>query len=117
MDESELAPFGGADRALETQAPVYDEGAVNAFPAGIAPDHQEAAMRIQANPPASATLPAAPTKSSRTPHTPAMKAAAAPAAAKPAAKPATVASPAKAAEVAAAPETYGGAGSLLDAEA
>ena len=35
----------------------------------------------------------------------------------PAARPATVASPAKAAEVAAAPETYGGAGSLLDAEA
>ena len=68
-------------------------------------------MRIQANP----TAAAAPTKSSRTPHTPAMKAA--PAAAKPAAKPATVASPAKAAEVAAAPETYGGAGSLLDAEA
>jgi hypothetical protein len=101
---------------LETRPPVYDEGAVNAFLAGIAPDHQEAAMRIQANPPATATLPAAPTKSTRTPHTPAMKAAA-PAAAKPAAKPATVASPAKAAEVAAAPETYGGAGSLLDAEA
>jgi hypothetical protein len=88
---------------------------VNAFPAGIAPDHQEAAMRIQANPTAAATLPAAPAKSSRTPHTPAMKAA--PAAARPATRPATVASPAKAAEVAAAPETYGGAGSLLDAEA
>ena len=73
-------------------------------------------MRIQANPTPAATLPAAPTKSSRTPHTPAMKPAAT-AAAKPAAKTATVATPAKAAEVAAAPETYGGAGSLLDAEA
>ena len=71
-------------------------------------------MRIQANPSAAA----APAKSAgRTPHAPAMKSTAAPAAAKPAAKPATVASPAKAAEVAAAPETYGGAGSLLDAEA
>jgi hypothetical protein len=99
------------------QAPVYDRVAVNAFEAGIAPDLQESAMRIQANPPATATLPAAPTKSSRTAHAPAMKPAAAAAAAKPAAKPATVASPAKAAEVAAAPETYGGAGSLLDAEA
>ena len=74
-------------------------------------------MRIQANPTVAATVPAATTKSSRTPHAPAMKSTAAPAAAKPAAKPATVASPAKAAEVAAAPETYGGAGSLLDAEA
>ena len=71
-------------------------------------------MRIQANPPVAATLPAAPTKSSRTPHAPAMKAA--PAAAAPA-KASTVASPAQAAEVAAAPETYGGAGSLLDAQA
>ena len=74
-------------------------------------------MRIQANPPTAATLPAAPAKSGRTPHAPAMKPTAAPAAAKPAARPAAVASPAKAAEVAAAPETYGGAGSLLDAEA
>ena len=67
-------------------------------------------MRIQANPTVAATVPAATTKSSRTPHTPAMKSAAP-------AKAATVATPAKAAAVAAAPETYGGAGSLLDAEA
>jgi hypothetical protein len=98
------------------RTPVYDQGAVSGLQAGIALDHQESAMRIQANPPTAATLPAAPTKSSRTAHTPAMKAAP-PAAARPPAKPATVASPAKAAEVAAAPETYGGAGSLLDAEA
>jgi hypothetical protein len=112
-----LGGFPAADRALERRTPAYDQGAVNAFPAGIAPDHQEAAMRIQANPPTAATLPAAPAKSSRTPHTPAMKSTAAPAAARPAGKPATVASPARAAEAAAAPETYGGAGSLLDAEA
>ena len=49
-------------------------------------------MRIQANPSA-----AAPAKSGRTPHAPAMKSTAVPAAAK--------------------PETYAGAGSLLDAEA
>jgi hypothetical protein len=73
-------------------------------------------MRIQANPAVAATLPAAAKKSSRSAHAPAMKPAA-PAAARPAAKPATVASPAKAAEVAAAPQTYGGTGSLLDAEA
>jgi hypothetical protein len=70
-------------------------------------------MRIQANPTAAATLPAASTKSGRSPHAAATKAHAEPAAA----KAATVASPAKAAAVAAAPETYGGAGSLLDAEA
>jgi hypothetical protein len=73
--------------------------------------HQESAMRIQANPTTAATLPAATTKSSRSAHTPATKAAA-PAAAKPAA-----ATPAKVAAAAAAPESYGGAGSLLDAHA
>ena len=77
-------------------------------------------MRLQPHSNAATALPAAPTKSSRTPHTPAMKGnppagAAAPAkAAVPAARTAT---PAKAARVAAAPETYGGAGSLLDAHA
>jgi hypothetical protein len=81
-------------------------------------------MRIQANPTAAATLPAAPTKSTRTPHAGSNKPAAAPVApagaAAPAPKPAaaaTVATAAQAAEVAAAPETYGGAGSLLDAHA
>ena len=88
-------------------------------------------MRIQPHSNAAATLPAATTKSSRTPHTPAMKAAvpAAAPAGKPsavvAAKPAAasvaaapkVATEATAAEAAAKPETYGGAGSLLDAHA
>ncbi|MFL6629128.1 MAG: hypothetical protein ACJ8G1_21980 [Vitreoscilla sp.] len=88
-------------------------------------------MRIQPQSNAATTLPAATTKSSRTPHTPAMKAAvpaaapagkpAAVAAAKPAAAPAAaapkVATEATAAAVAAQPETYGGAGSLLDAHA
>ena len=70
-------------------------------------------MRIQAHPAAVSTQPAA-TKSSRSPHTPAMKvtpAAAAATAARPAA------TPAKAAAAAASPETYGGAGSLLDTHA
>ena len=106
-------------------APVYDEGAVNAFPAGIAQTHQESAMRIQPHSTAATALPAATTKSGRTPHAPAMKAAtpaAAPAPAKAAvaaaAAPAPkVATEAKAAEAAAKPETYGGAGSLLDAHA
>jgi 2-oxoglutarate dehydrogenase E1 component len=112
---------------LETPAPVYDEGAVNASPAGIAQTHQESAMRIQPHSTAAA-LPAATSKSGRTPHTPAMKATAAtapaaarPAAARPAAAPAAaapkVATQAKAAEAAAKPETYGGTGSLLDAHA
>jgi hypothetical protein len=70
-------------------------------------------MRIQANPSAVPTLPAA-TKHSRSPHAPAMKSTPAAAAATPA-KPA--ATPAKAAAAAAAPETYGGAGSLLDTHA
>ena len=83
-------------------------------------------MRIQPHSSAATALPAATSgKSSRAPHTPAMKATAAPAAAKPAAavaKPAAapapkVATEAKAAEAAAKPETYGGAGSLLDAHA
>ncbi len=92
------------------------------------PTHQEPSMRIQPHSNAAATLPAATTKSSRAPHTPAMKAAvpaAAPAAAKPAATSAAtpaaaapkLATEAKAAEAAAKPETYGGAGSLLDAHA
>jgi two-component system chemotaxis sensor kinase CheA len=111
---------------LETPAPVYDEGAVTAFPAGIAQTHQESAMRIQPHSTAAATPPAATSKSSRSPHAPAMKAAAPAAAAAPAkaavpaaaAAPATkVATEAKAAEAAAKPETYGGAGSLLDAHA
>ena len=89
-------------------------------------------MRIQPQSNAAPTLPAATTKSGRAPHAPAMKAAApaaaaaapkpAVAAAKPAATPAAapapkVATEAKAAEAAAKPETYGGAGSLLDAHA
>lgn len=86
-------------------------------------------MRIQPHSTAAGALPAATGKSSRSPHAPAMKAAApaaaraaarpaAVAAAKPAAAPAPkVASEAKAAEAAAKPETYGGAGSLLDAHA
>ncbi len=82
-------------------------------------------MRIQPHSSAAAALPAA-AKSGRTAHTPAMKASTsvpAAAAAKPAAAKATaaaapkVASQAKAAEAAAKPETYGGAGSLLDAHA
>ena len=85
-------------------------------------------MRIQPHSNAAPTLPAATSKSGRSPHAPAMKSTApagAPEAAKPAAPaalplaaPATkVASEAKAAEAAAKPETYGGAGSLLDAHA
>jgi len=85
-------------------------------------------MRIQPQSNAAPTLPAATAKSGRSPHAPAMKSTApagVPAAAKPAAPaalpvpaPATkVASEAKAAEAAANPETYGGAGSLLDAHA
>jgi hypothetical protein len=93
------------------------------------PTHQESAMRIQPHSNAAPTLPAATAKSGRSPHAPAMKSTApagvpaaakpaAPAAALPAAAPATkVASEAKAAEAAAKPETYGGAGSLLDAHA
>jgi hypothetical protein len=91
------------------------------------PTHQESAMRIQPQSNAAPTLPAATSKSGRSPHAPAMKSTApagVPAAAKPAAAaapaaaPATkVASEAKAAEAAAKPETYGGAGSLLDAHA
>ena len=83
-------------------------------------------MRIQPHSNAATALPAATTKSSRAPHAPATKAAAraaAPAPAK-AAAPAVAAAPApkvateaKAAEAAAKPETYGGAGSLLDAHA
>jgi hypothetical protein len=88
--------------------------------AGIAPRPQESAMRLQPHSNAATALPAAPAKSSRTPHAPAMKAAPAVAAATPAkaaAPAAKTATAAKAAEVAAAPETYGGAGSLLDAHA
>jgi len=72
---------------------------------------QESAMRIQAHPTAASTLPSA-AKSTRSPHAPAMKATPAAATAAKAA-----ASPAKAAAAAASPETYGGAGSLLDAHA
>jgi len=68
-------------------------------------------MRIQAHPTAASTLPSV-AKSPRSPHAPAMKAA--PAAATPAK---AAASPTKAAAAAASPETYGGAGSLLDAHA
>jgi hypothetical protein len=93
------------------RAPAYDQDAMKPSRPASRPTFQETAMRIQANPAVAATVPAATAKSSRTPHTPAMKPAAAPA------KAATVASPAKAAEAAASPETYGGAGSLLDAEA
>jgi hypothetical protein len=104
---------------------VYDEGAVEACRPASRQTHQETAMRIQPHSNAASALPAATTKSGRTPHAPAMKAAApaaaatpakaaAPAAAVPAAK---VATEAKAAEAAARPETYGGAGSLLDAHA
>jgi hypothetical protein len=96
------------------------------------PTHQESAMRIQPQSNAAPTLPAATAKSGRSPHAPAMKSTApagvpaaakpavpaAPAAVAPATAPATkVASEAKAAEAAAKPETYGGAGSLLDAHA
>jgi len=65
-------------------------------------------MRIQANPSPAAT----PTKSSRTAHAASTKAAAT-AVATPAAAKSTVA----AAASPATPETYGGAGSLLDAHA
>ena len=82
-------------------------------------------MRIQPHSNAASALPAATTKPSRSPHSPAMKSAAPAAAAAPAKAavaaapvPATkVATEAKAAEAAAKPETYGGAGSLLDAHA
>jgi len=67
-------------------------------------------MRIQANPSTAASLPGAKTKSSRSAHTGSHKAAA-PAEAK------SAATPAKVAAAAASPETYGGAGSLLDAHA
>ena len=67
-------------------------------------------MRIQAHPTAASTLPSA-AKSTRSPHAPAMKATPA------AATPATVKAAASPAKAAAAPETYGGAGSLLDAHA
>ena len=85
-------------------------------------------MRIQPHSNAASALPAATTKSSRSPHAPSTKGAAPAAAAAPAkaAAPAVaaaavpaakVATEAKAAEAAAKPETYGGAGSLLDAHA
>lgn len=88
-------------------------------------------MRIQPHSNAAPTLPAATSRSGRQPHAPAMKSArpaAAPAAVRPAAvaaRPAAVAAApaarvateAKAAAAAARPETYGGAGSLLDAHA
>jgi hypothetical protein len=73
-------------------------------------------MRLQANPTAVPTLPAA-TKPARSPHAPAMKATPAAAAATSDAPAKPVATPAMAAEAAASPETYGGAGSLLDAHA
>jgi hypothetical protein len=74
-------------------------------------------MRIQANPSTAASLPSAKTKSSRSAHTGAHKAAA-PAEARSATTPAkAAATPAKVAAAAASPETYGGAGSLLDAHA
>ena len=73
-------------------------------------------MRIQPH-----STAAAPAKSSRSPHAPAMKggtpAAAKTGGAKSAAPAAKVATTAQAAEAAASPETYGGAGSLLDAHA
>ncbi len=82
-------------------------------------------MRIQPHSSAATAVPAAAAKSGRQAHTPAMKASTSVPAA--AAKPAVarsvaaaapkVATPAKAAEAAARPETYGGAGSLLDAHA
>ena len=95
---------------------------MNAFRPASRQTHQESAMRIQPH------STAATTKSSRSPHSPAMKAAAPAAARAPAkaAAPAVAAAPAratkvatqaKAAEAAAKPETYGGAGSLLDAHA
>jgi hypothetical protein len=80
-------------------------------------------MRIQPHSSAATAAPAAAAKSGRTAHAPAMKASTSIPAAKPtAAKAAPAAAPkvatqAKAAEAAAKPETYGGAGSLLDAHA
>jgi hypothetical protein len=117
---NELARIRCVDRALDSRWPAYDEAAVKASSGRHRARPQESAMRLQPQSNAATALPAATTKSSRTPHTPAMKAAPAAVAATPAKAAAPVAktaTAAKAAEVAAAPETYGGAGSLLDAHA
>jgi hypothetical protein len=81
-------------------------------------DPQETAMRISTTPSPAAALPTA-AKPGRSPHTPATKASAASAipAATPAKAGGKTATPAVAAAAAAAPETYAGAGSLLDTHA